>query len=178
MKDVYKRQLTVTFDYLNINSLKPAPSMGELDPHNERDNDINRVYKSFCIVRGDVSKNQTLSTWQGKTNIKNPCLKIMGESGWHMPNQAELSIIYLVGTDASAYGEYSKGKFSGLKGQTIFARTSYSGIAKGSGFGQHEMCIRDRCGYERTCRYRCHRALCLIRSLSPCREFECYYEKL
>lgn len=129
--------LTVTFDYLNINSLKPAPSMGELDPHNERDNDINRVYKSFCIVRGDVSKNQTLSAWQGKTNIKNPCLKIMGESGWHMPNQAELSIIYLVGTDASAYGEYSKGKFSGLKGQTIFARTSYSGIAKGSGFGQH-----------------------------------------
>ena len=91
--------------------------MGELDPHNERDNDINRVYKSFCIVRGDVSKNQTLSTWQGKTNIKNPCLKIMGESGWHMPNQAELSIIYLVGTDASAYGEYSKGKFSGLKGK-------------------------------------------------------------
>lgn len=61
----------------------------------------------------------------------------MGESGWHMPNQAELSIIYLVGTDASAYGEYSKGKFSGLKGQTIFARTSYSGIAKGSSFGQH-----------------------------------------
>lgn len=129
--------LTVTFDYLNVNSLKPAPSMGELDPHNERDNDINRVYKSFCIVRGNVSNNQTLSTWQGKTNIKNPCLKIMGESGWHMPNQAELSIIYLVGTDASAYGEYSKGKFSGLKGQTIFARTSYSGIAKGSGFGQH-----------------------------------------
>lgn len=129
--------LTVTFDYLNINSLKPAPSMGELDPHNERDNDINRVYKSFGIVRGDVSKNQTLSTWQGKTNIKNPCLKIMGESGWHMPNQAELSIIYLVGTDASAYGEYSKGKFSGLKGQTIFARTSYSGIAKNGRLGQH-----------------------------------------
>lgn len=47
ISSVDPKALTVTFDYLNANSLKPAPSMNELDPHNERDNDINRVYKSF-----------------------------------------------------------------------------------------------------------------------------------
>ena len=45
ISSVDPKALTVTFDYLNANSLKPAPSMNELDPHNERDNDINRVYK-------------------------------------------------------------------------------------------------------------------------------------
>ncbi|WP_241682579.1 DUF4906 domain-containing protein [Parabacteroides distasonis] len=44
ISSVDPKALTVTFDYLNANSLKPAPSMNELDPHNERDNDINRVY--------------------------------------------------------------------------------------------------------------------------------------
>lgn len=128
---------TVTFDYLNANSLKPAPSMNELDPHNERDNDINRVYKSFCIVRGSVSSNQVGGTWKAKTNLTNPCNRIMNEHGWRMPNQAELSVIYLVGTDASAYGSYKKNEFNGLKGQTVFARTSYSGIAKNGKSGQH-----------------------------------------
>ena len=131
------KALTVTFDYLNANSLKPAPSMNELDPHNERDNDINRVYKSFCIVRGSVSSNQVGGTWKAKTNLTNPCNRIMNEHGWRMPNQAELSVIYLVGTDASAYGSYKKNEFNGLKGQTVFARTSYSGIAKNGKSGQH-----------------------------------------
>ncbi|MDB9103694.1 DUF4906 domain-containing protein [Parabacteroides distasonis] len=137
MSSVDPKALTVTFDYLNANSLKPAPSMNELDPHNERDNDINRVYKSFCIVRGSVSSNQVGGTWKAKTNLTNPCNRIMNEHGWRMPNQAELSVIYLVGTDASAYGSYKKNEFNGLKGQTVFARTSYSGIAKNGKSGQH-----------------------------------------
>lgn len=137
ISSVDPKALTVTFDYLNANSLKPAPSMNELDPHNERDNDINRVYKSFCIVRGSVSSNQVGGTWKAKTNLTNPCNRIMNEHGWRMPNQAELSVIYLVGTDASAYGSYKKNEFNGLKGQTVFARTSYSGIAKNGKFGQH-----------------------------------------
>ena len=121
ISSVDPKALTVTFDYLNANSLKPAPSMNELDPHNERDNDINRVYKSFCIVRGSVSSNQVGGTWKAKTNLTNPCNRIMNEHGWRMPNQAELSVIYLVGTDASAYGSYKKNEFNGLKGQTVFA---------------------------------------------------------
>ena len=137
ISSVDRKALTVTFDYLNANSLKPAPSMNELDPHNERDNDINRVYKSFCIVRGSVSSNQVGGTWKAKTNLTNPCNRIMNEHGWRMPNQAELSVIYLVGTDASAYGSYKKNEFNGLKGQTVFARTSYSGIAKNGKSGQH-----------------------------------------
>ena len=137
ISSVDPKALTVTFDYLNANSLKPAPSMNELDPHNERDNDINRVYKSFCIVRGSVSSNQVGGTWKAKTNLTNPCNRIMNEHGWRMPNQAELSVIYLVGTDASAYGSYKKKEFNGLKGQTVFARTSYSGIAKNGKSGQH-----------------------------------------
>ena len=137
ISSVDPKALTVTFDYLNANSLKPAPSMNELDPHNERDNDINRVYKSFCIVRGSVSSNQVGGTWKAKTNLTNPCNRIMNEHGWRMPNQAELSVIYLVGTDASAYGSYKKNDFNGLKGQTVFARTSYSGIAKNGKSGQH-----------------------------------------
>lgn len=137
ISSVDPKALTVTFDYLNANSLKPAPSMNELDPHNERDNDLNRVYKSFCIVRGSVSSNQVGGTWKAKTNLTNPCNRIMNEHGWRMPNQAELSVIYLVGTDASAYGSYKKNEFNGLKGQTVFARTSYSGIAKNGKSGQH-----------------------------------------
>ena len=137
ISSVDPKALTVTFDYLNANSLKPAPSTNELDPHNERDNDINRVYKSFCIVRGSVSSNQVGGTWKAKTNLTNPCNRIMNEHGWRMPNQAELSVIYLVGTDASAYGSYKKNEFNGLKGQTVFARTSYSGIAKNGKSGQH-----------------------------------------
>lgn len=137
ISSVDPKALTVTFDYLNANSLKPAPSMNELDPHNERDNDINRVYKSFCIVRGSVSSNQVGGTWKAKTNLTNPCNRIMNEHGWRMPNQAELSVIYLVGTDASAHGSYKKNEFNGLKGQTVFARTSYSGIAKNGKSGQH-----------------------------------------
>lgn len=137
ISSVDPKALTVTFDYLNANSLKPAPSMNELDPHNERDNDINRVYKSFCIVRGSVSSNQVGGTWKAKTNLTNPCNRIMNEHDWRMPNQAELSVIYLVGTDASAYGSYKKNEFNGLKGQTVFARTSYSGIAKNGKSGQH-----------------------------------------
>ena len=137
ISSVDPKALTVTFDYLNANSLKLAPSMNELDPHNERDNDINRVYKSFCIVRGSVSSNQVGGTWKAKTNLTNPCNRIMNEHGWRMPNQAELSVIYLVGTDASAYGSYKKNEFNGLKGQTVFARTSYSGIAKNGKSGQH-----------------------------------------
>lgn len=137
ISSVDPKALTVTFDYLNANSLKPVPSMNELDPHNERDNDINRVYKSFCIVRGSVSSNQVGGTWKAKTNLTNPCNRIMNEHGWRMPNQAELSVIYLVGTDASAYGSYKKNEFNGLKGQTVFARTSYSGIAKNGKSGQH-----------------------------------------
>lgn len=137
ISSVDPKALTVTFDYLNANSLKPAPSMNELDPHNERDNDINRVYKSFCIVRGSVSSNQVGGTWKAKTNLTNPCNRIMNEHCWRMPNQAELSVIYLVGTDASAYGSYKKNEFNGLKGQTVFARTSYSGIAKNGKSGQH-----------------------------------------
>lgn len=137
ISSVDPKALTVTFDYLNANSLKPAPSMNELDPHNERDNDINRVYKSFCIVRGSVSSNQVGGIWKAKTNLTNPCNRIMNEHGWRMPNQAELSVIYLVGTDASAYGSYKKNEFNGLKGQTVFARTSYSGIAKNGKSGQH-----------------------------------------
>ena len=137
ISSVDPKALTVTFDYLNANSLKPAPSMNELDPHNERDNDINRVYKSFCIVRGSVSSNQVGGTWKAKTNLTNPCNRIMNEHGWRMPNQVELSVIYLVGTDASAYGSYKKNEFNGLKGQTVFARTSYSGIAKNGKSGQH-----------------------------------------
>lgn len=137
ISSVDPKALTVTFDYLNANSLKPAPSMNELDPHNERNNDINRVYKSFCIVRGSVSSNQVGGTWKAKTNLTNPCNRIMNEHGWRMPNQAELSVIYLVGTDASAYGSYKKNEFNGLKGQTVFARTSYSGIAKNGKSGQH-----------------------------------------
>lgn len=137
ISSVDPKALTVTFDYLNANSLKPAPSMNELDPHNERDNDINRVYKSFCIVRGSVSSNQVGGTWKAKTNLTNPCNRIMNEHGWRMPNQAELSVIYLVGTDASAYGSYKKNEFNGLKGQIVFARTSYSGIAKNGKSGQH-----------------------------------------
>lgn len=137
ISSVDPKALTVTFDYLNANSLKPAPSMNELDPHNERDNDINRVYKSFCIFRGSVSSNQVGGTWKAKTNLTNPCNRIMNEHGWRMPNQAELSVIYLVGTDASAYGSYKKNEFNGLKGQTVFARTSYSGIAKNGKSGQH-----------------------------------------
>ena len=137
ISSVDPKALTVTFDYLNANSLKPAPSMNELDPHNERDNDINRVYKSFCIVRGSVSSNQVGGTWKAKTNLTNPCNRIMNEHGWRMPNQAELSVIYLVGTDASAYGSYKKNECNGLKGQTVFARTSYSGIAKNGKSGQH-----------------------------------------
>lgn len=137
ISSVDPKALTVTFDYLNANSLKPAPSMNELDPHNERDNDINRIYKSFCIVRGSVSSNQVGGTWKAKTNLTNPCNRIMNEHGWRMPNQAELSVIYLVGTDASAYGSYKKNEFNGLKGQTVFARTSYSGIAKNGKSGQH-----------------------------------------
>ena len=137
ISSVDPKALTVTFDYLNANSLKPAPSMNELDPHNERDNDINRVYKSFCIVRGSVSSNQVGGTWKAKTNLTNPCNRIMNEHGWRMPNQAELSVIYLVGTDASSYGSYKKNEFNGLKGQTVFARTSYSGIAKNGKSGQH-----------------------------------------
>ena len=137
ISSVDPKALTVTFDYLNANSLKPAPSMNELDPHNERDNDINRVYKSFRIVRGSVSSNQVGGTWKAKTNLTNPCNRIMNEHGWRMPNQAELSVIYLVGTDASAYGSYKKNEFNGLKGQTVFARTSYSGIAKNGKSGQH-----------------------------------------
>lgn len=137
ISSVDPKALTVTFDYLNANSLKPAPSMNELDPHNERDNDINRVYKSFCIVRGSVSSNQVGGTWKAKTNLTNPCNRIMNEHGWRMPNQAELSVIYLVGTDASAYGSYKKNEFNGLKGQTVFARTSYNGIAKNGKSGQH-----------------------------------------
>ena len=137
ISSVDPKALTVTFDYLNANSLKPAPSMNELDPHNERDNDINRVYKSFCIVRGSVSSNQVGGTWKAKTNLTNPCNRIMNEHGWRMPNQAELSVIYLVGTDASAYGSYKKNEFNGLKGQTVFARPSYSGIAKNGKSGQH-----------------------------------------
>ena len=137
ISSVDPKALTVTFDYLNANSLKPAPSMNELDPHNERDNDINRVYKSFCIVRGSVSSNQVGGTWKAKTNLTNPCNRIMNEHGWRMPNQAELSVIYLVGTDASAYGSYKKNEFNVLKGQTVFARTSYSGIAKNGKSGQH-----------------------------------------
>lgn len=137
ISSVDPKALTVTFDYLNANSLKPAPSMNELAPHNERDNDINRVYKSFCIVRGSVSSNQVGGTWKAKTNLTNPCNRIMNEHGWRMPNQAELSVIYLVGTDASAYGSYKKNEFNGLKGQTVFARTSYSGIAKNGKSGQH-----------------------------------------
>ena len=137
ISSVDPKALTVTFDYLNANSLKPAPSMNELDPHNERDNDINRVYKSFCIVRGSVSSNQVGGTWKAKTNLTNPCNRIMNEHGWRMPNQAELSVIYLVGTDASAYGSYKKNEFNGLKGQTVFARTSYSGITKNGKSGQH-----------------------------------------
>ena len=137
ISSVDPKALTVTFDYLNANSLKPAPSMNELNPHNERDNDINRVYKSFCIVRGSVSSNQVGGTWKAKTNLTNPCNRIMNEHGWRMPNQAELSVIYLVGTDASAYGSYKKNEFNGLKGQTVFARTSYSGIAKNGKSGQH-----------------------------------------
>lgn len=137
ISSVDPKALTVTFDYLNANSLKPAPSMNELDPHNERDNDINRVYKSFCIVKGSVSSNQVGGTWKAKTNLTNPCNRIMNEHGWRMPNQAELSVIYLVGTDASAYGSYKKNEFNGLKGQTVFARTSYSGIAKNGKSGQH-----------------------------------------
>ena len=137
ISSVDPKALTVTFDYLNANSLKPAPSMNELDPHNERDNDINRVYKSFCIFRGSVSSNQVGGTWKAKTNLTNPCNRIMNEHGWRMPNQAELSVIYLVGTDACAYGSYKKNEFNGLKGQTVFARTSYSGIAKNGKSGQH-----------------------------------------
>ena len=95
ISSVDPKALTVTFDYLNANSLKPAPSMNELDPHNERDNDINRVYKSFCIVRGSVSSNQVGGTWKAKTNLTNPCNRIMNEHGWRMPNQAELSVSYL-----------------------------------------------------------------------------------
>ena len=104
ISSVDPKALTVTFDYLNANSLKPAPSMNELDPHNERDNDINRVYKSFCIFRGSVSSNQVGGTWKAKTNLTNPCNRIMNEHGWRMPNQAELSVIYLVGTDAYMAG--------------------------------------------------------------------------
>ena len=137
ISSVDPKALTVTFDYLNANSLKPAPSMNELDPHKERDHDLNRVYKSFCIVRGSVSSNQVGGTWKAKTNLTNPCNRIMNEHGWRMPNQAELSVIYLVGTDASAYGSYKKNEFNGLKGQTVFARTSYSGIAKNGKSGQH-----------------------------------------
>ena len=81
ISSVDPKALTVTFDYLNANSLKPAPSMNELDPHNERDNDINRVYKSFCIVRGSVSSNQVGGTWKAKTNLTNPCNRIMNEHG-------------------------------------------------------------------------------------------------
>ena len=66
ISSVDPKALTVTFDYLNANSLKPAPSMNELDPHNERDNDINRVYKSFCIVRG--------MSMVGVCRIKRNCL--------------------------------------------------------------------------------------------------------
>ena len=137
ISSVIATDLTVTFDYLNANSLKPAPSMSELDLHNERNNDINRVYKSFRIVRGNVNGNQTAQTWKAKKNLINPCLKIMKESGWRMPNQVELSVIYLIGTDASAYGPYGKNAFNGLKGQTIFARTAYSGIAKSGHLEQH-----------------------------------------
>ena len=70
ISSVDPKALTVTFDYLNANSLKPAPSMNELDPHNERDNDINRVYKSFCIVRGSVSSNQVGGTWKAKQILR------------------------------------------------------------------------------------------------------------
>ncbi len=133
--------VTVTFDYMNVNSLKPAPSRGELDPHNERDNDINRVYKSFSIVRGALS--QTGYNWNNRTKLKNPCEKLMGEKGWHMPNQVELSVIYLVGTDASAYSSiYDKGFFKDLKANVILARTSYSGIAQGGKSGEHAYKLR------------------------------------
>ena len=143
ISSVDPKALTVTFDYLNANSLKPAPSMNELDPHNERDNDINRVYKSFCIVRGSVSSNQVGGTWKAKTNLTNPCNRIMNEHGWRMPNQAELSVIYLVGTDASAYSSiYDKGFFKDLKANVILARTSYSGIAQGGKSGEHAYKLR------------------------------------
>ena len=65
ISSVDPKALTVTFDYLNANSLKPAPSMNELDPHNERDNDINRVYKSFCIL-GKCVKQSSWWNMEGK----------------------------------------------------------------------------------------------------------------
>mgnify|MGYP006870779505 FL=1 len=55
-----------------------------------------------------MSSNQVGGTWKAKTNLTNPCNRIMNEHGWRMPNQAELSVIYLVGTDCECIWIYKK----------------------------------------------------------------------
>lgn len=125
--------VTVKFDYLNSNSLKPAASTGELDGHTERDNAINRPYKSFNIRRSLLTG---AGTWTNKTSLKNPCSSF--GIGWRMPNQTELSVIYLIAEDASAYNEeYSVEFFKGLRSETIFARSAYSGIAQNGTKNKH-----------------------------------------
>lgn len=127
----------VEFAYLNSNSLKSAASISELDPHTERDNAINKPYKKFAIYSGDIA-DQKEQTWDAKTKLTGPgtpC-SALGR-GWRMPNQTELSVIYLIATDAGAYGPYGGSAFRRLGNKTIFARSAYSGIARGGSLGAH-----------------------------------------
>lgn len=131
------RAVNIEFTYLNSNSLKPAPSTSELDSHTERDNAINKPYKIFAVSRDDIS-GQSAENWNTKTRLigsNTPCYKL--GTGWRMPNQTELSVIYLIATDASAYGSYKKDAFQNLKEYTIFARSAYSGIAQNGAYGKH-----------------------------------------
>lgn len=112
----------IEIDLTNLNkgSLKDAPSTNELDVHNEREV-ANKPYRKF-IISEDVTNNG--GTWNNMTVNKYPC-KSKG-TGWRIPNQRELAIIYLLADN-----------YPVLKAYNVFAKSAYSGIAQNGYVGKH-----------------------------------------
>lgn len=123
-ESIFKAQVdgsnvAVNLTYLNNQSLKPVASTGELDNHHER-SEMNKPYKQFVFAGSVQSEKKSWSEWMKTTN---PC-ETKG-SGWRMPNQSELAILYMITQDK---------QYDGLKAminnESVVAKTAYSGVAK------------------------------------------------
>lgn len=100
-------------DKVDSDALDPSGEQGELNEHNER-SDGNKPAKAFYVANGTYNANGTV-TQQKVVEGTAKCYGNYDEGGktWRVPNQREMSLMYLVGSDL-INGTFCRTKFSNM----------------------------------------------------------------
>ena len=114
---------TVTLDKVDEKALNTTGDQGELNEHEERSAD-NKPAKSFRIAAETYPEdNSTRASMKNVVDGRFKCYGRYGDGKWRVPNQREMSVMYLIDPSLIHY-TYCRTKFSNLDFRKSWTYTS------------------------------------------------------